>query len=165
MHAYRRQQQLVAAFLAACVVIGLAGSLTARREIFPLYSWFLFSLVPTRTVAFDLLVRQAGERLYDPPVSYRQAGEVFRTPHSIITYRALQDLGHAVERGDEEGTIRLRRVLEARFTAWPLRYDLVKVSSDNPLEHWKTGRPQRSELLVAFRSDGPTAPPTVGPPP
>lgn len=155
MRRLRQQQRLAAVFLTACVVVGLLGALTKRREVFPLYSWFLFSLVPTRTVAYDALVREAGGRTYEPPVSYRRAGEIFRNPHSIVTYRAVQDLGRAVEHGQGSDVGRLRRAFEGRFTAWPVRYDLVKVASDNPLEHWKTGQPQHSDFLSAFTVSSP----------
>lgn len=159
MRRLRQQQRLAAGFLAACVAVGLLGALTKRREIFPLYSWFLFSLVPTRTVAFDVLVREAGGRAYDPPVSYRRVTESFRNPHSIVAYRAVQDLGRAVETGQETDAARLRRSFEARFKAWPVRYDLVKVASDNPLEHWKNGQPQRSDPLASFAVERPSAAP------
>lgn len=157
MRRLRQQQRLAAGFLALCVAVGLLGALTKRREIFPLYSWFLFSLVPTHTVTFDVLVREAGGRTYDPPVSYRRAADSVRNPHSIVTYRAVQDLGRAVETGEADEAARLRRTFEARFKAWPAHYDLVKVASDNPLEHWKTGRPQRSTPLASFTA-GPPAP-------
>ncbi len=157
MRRLRQQQRLAAGFLAACVVIGLLGGLTKRREIFPLYSWFLFSLVPTHTVAFDVLIHAAGERTYEPPISYRLAVDSVRNPHSIVSYRAVQDLGRAVEAGDDDEATRLRRAFEVRFRGWPVRYDLVKVDSDNPLAHWKTGQPQRSSLLASFASERPPA--------
>ena len=155
MRRLRQQQRLAAGFLALCVVVGLLGALTKRREIFPLYSWFLFSLVPTRTVAYDVLVREASGRAYEPPASYRRAGEAVRNSQSIVTYRTIQDLGRAVEAGQEAEAARLRRSLEARFSAWPVRYDLVKVRSDNPLEHWKTGQPQHSDTLASFSAERP----------
>ena len=155
MRRLRQQQRLAAGFLVLCVAVGLLGGLTKRREIFPLYSWFLFSLVPTRTVSFDVLVRQAGERTYDPPISYRRAVDSYRNPHSIVPYRAVQDLGRAVETGADDEAARLRRSFEVRFRGWPVRYDLVKVSSDNPLAHWKTGQPQHSSLLASFASEQP----------
>ena len=156
MRRLRQQQRLAAGFLVLCVVAGLLGELK-RREIFPLYSWFLFSLVPTSTVAYDVLVREAGGRAYDPPVSYRRTSDgVLRNPHSIDAYRTVQDLGRAVENGqDVAKTVRLRRAFESRFNAWPVRYDLVKVRSDNPLEHWKTGQTQHSEPLASFSVEGP----------
>ena len=158
MRRLRQQQRLAAGFLVLCVVVGLLGGLTKAREVFPLYSWFLFSLVPTRVAAFDVLVRQAGERTYDPPLSYRRAVNSYRNPHSIVPYRTVQDLGRAVETGQEAEVARLRRTFEARFRAWPVRYDLVKVVSDNPLAYWKTGQPQHSDFLVSFAAEQASAP-------
>jgi hypothetical protein len=136
MSRYRRLRVFAVVALAAEFVLGLGGTLTPRREIFPFASWFLFSLVPFQSSDYDVLV-------YPPedggsPLPLNQAGRFVNSSHSIVAFQLIQQLGDAQERGDRDLAGRLRQQIEARFRVPGLRYDLVKVRYA-PIPRWKNG--------------------------
>ena len=152
---YRRLRRWLAAFLGACVLLGVGGQfLNARHEWFPFYSWFLFSLVPHEAVAYDLLLHESPRGHAVPPVPYRLAGDgLVRSPHSIDLSRAVQELGRALEAHDAAESARARAAIERRFTVSPVRYEVVKLTFANPLERLQQGAlPRSRESLSTFVS-------------
>ena len=164
MKAYRRPQFFLAGFLLFHFCVGITSELAARGEIFPFYSWFLFVLVPQKAVVYDVLILEQPGRVFDPPVSYQRAGELVREPRSIVTYRLVQAFGRATEKGDTNAAAALRTELESRFTASPVHYELAKLRFDNPLRRWKSGQPQRSEVIREFRFQESPLPPAASSP-
>ena len=147
MRSYRRLRLVAAAVLLAEFVVGLGGALTPRAEIFPFASWFLFSLVPGQTSDYDLVLRAEGDRPLDPQPRFSHAGRLVTTPHSIVTYQLIQQLGRAVEHRDPQIGI-LREQIEAQFTVPFVRYDLVKATY-RPVDRWESDQTLR---LVPVRS-------------
>ena len=153
MTPYRRLRLVAVAALLAELGVGLGGALTPRREIFPFASWFLFSLVPGQTSDYDLVLRAVDARPLDPPPRFSQAGRLVATPHSIVTYNLIQQLGHAVEHG-EPGIDILRQQVDAQFTEPLIHYDLVKATY-RPVERWESDRTLRLVPLRSFVSNQP----------
>ena len=153
MTRYRRLRLVVVAALLVELVVGLGGTLTPRKEIFPFASWFLFSLVPGQTSDYDLVLRAEGERPLDPQPRFSQAGRLVTTPHSIVSYNLIQQLGHAVEHHDPEVGV-LRQQVEAQFTVPFIHYDLVKATY-RPVERWESDQTLRLVPLRSFVSGQP----------
>lgn len=156
---YRFQQRLLAAFLGACVLLGVGGQfLNARHEWFPFYSWFLFSLVPHEAVAYDLLLHESPRGRAVPPIPYRLVGDgLVRSPHSIDLARAVQELGRAAEAHDTAGCARARAAVERRFTVSPVRYEVVKLTFADPMARWQGGAALRQEPVGTFVTGVPSA--------
>ena len=147
MRSYRRLSFFAVAALLVEFGVGLGGTLTPRREIFPFASWFLFSLVPGKTRDYDLVLRAEGDHPLIPPPRFSQAGWLVTTPHSIVTYQLIQQLGRAVEHHDPAvGTLRLQ--IEAAFTRPAMHYDLVKATY-LPVKRWES---DQTLDLVPLRS-------------
>ena len=153
MTRYRRLRLVAAAALLVELGVGFGGTLTPRREIFPFASWFLFSLVPGQTSDYDLVLRAEGERPLDPPPRFSQAGRLVATPHSIVAYNLIQQLGHAVEAHDPDVGI-LRQQVEAHFTVPFIHYDLVKATY-RPVDRWESDRNLGLMPLRSFVSGQP----------
>ena len=147
MSPYRRLRLAAVAILLVELVVGLGGTLTPRREIFPFASWFLFSLVPGQTSDYDLVLRAEGDRPLAPPPRFSQAGRLVTTPHSIVSYNLIQQLGRAVEQGSSDLGV-LRGQVEAQFTVPRIHYDLVKATY-RPVERCESYQTLR---LVPLRS-------------
>lgn len=146
-----RLQWLAAVFLFAQVVIGYAGWLTPRHEIYPFTSWLLFSLVPDRITDYDLLLHGSPTFPQEPPRPFNQSGGLVRAPHSIVSYQLIQQLGEAVAANDNPRIEYLRREIEEQFAFVPMRYDLIEVRY-RPVSRWKTGHVLAMTGIHSFTS-------------
>ena len=154
MRRYRRLQRFAAAALAFLLVAGLGGTLLPSHEVFPLASWFLFSLVPGPQSEFDLLLRRAGDDPAGPGRSFRLSDGLVRHSHSVVFHELIQQLGAAEGRRNAPASRALRRQIEADFEPSVARYDLVRVRYA-PIERWRTGRVQESAAVRSFTTGEP----------
>ena len=147
---YKRLRRFAIVLLIVECVVGMGGALTARQEVFPFASWFLFLLVPYHTSDYDLLLRAEGTRPLDPPPAFSQApGALVQASHSIVAYQLIQQLGEAQRHHDADRVRALRRQIEAQFRVPFIHYDLVRVVYQ-PVERWQTGRVVSRTPLQSF---------------
>ncbi len=140
MKTYRRLRVLAMGLLALECVIGFGGALTARHEVFPFASWFLFGLIPDKESDYDLILRAEGERPLDPPPSFSHApGALVQGSHSVVSHQLIQQLGDADAHHDDARLRALRRQIEAQFRVPFIHYDLVRVVY-RPVAYWETGQ-------------------------
>jgi hypothetical protein len=152
MHRYRRLRVFAFVALTAEFVVGLGGSLTARREIFPFASWFLFSLVPYQSTDYDLLIHPPDGS--GAPLPLNQAGKFVNYSHSIVAFQLIQQMGRAQEQHYRELLGRLRQQIETRFRLPGIRYDLVKVRYA-PIPRWTNGAVLSQETVASFAAGQP----------
>ena len=159
INAYRFSQRLFAGFLGLMLVAGIGGQFfNARHELFPFYSWFLFSLVPQPDAAvYEMLIHEApAGQVFDPPIASRKANEgLLRSPHSVDLFRTVQELGRAAQARDAAACDRLRAGVERRFrVTGPVRYEIVKQTYDNAIARWSSREvaPHRQESVATFVS-------------
>ena len=139
MAAYRIWRRWVTLFLAGYFMLGVATLALPRGEVFPLYSWFLFALVPGHESPYALRLQEVRGQKLDKPVLFQEAGDLVAEPHSVIARDLVQRLGAAVEKGRTDEQSRLRRVMEQNYLPTPCRYELV-VMTYEPLTRWRTGQ-------------------------
>src|SRR5262249_33654768 len=110
----RRQRVFFLAFFTLYPLVALAGFfLSPHREFFPFTSWFLFSKTPPASIPrYDVAIRRAAEKAFDPPITFASAYGLVDHPERIETWHVFQRLGKAFETGDEEQVILLRKLLE-----------------------------------------------------
>ena len=155
MSSYRRLRLFAVVLLVAEFVVGMGGWLTPRHEVFPFASWFLFTLVPNRTVEYDLEFRAVDDRPLAPPVRFSRAGSLVLQPHSITAFNVIQQFGAVLDRGSDQGKIRaLRPQIDALCSPGRLQYDVVKVTYD-PVSHYDTGASLRRRVLGTFTTHQP----------
>ena len=154
MRSYRRLSLLAAGLLAAVFVVGLAGSLTPRGEVFPLASWFLFVLVPNHTTEYDMEFRAANDQALPQPLRFARSSGLTIQPHSITGFQVVQQLGRALEHGDAEKTRTLRRQIDSLCYPGRFRYDVVKVVYD-PVARYDTDATQGRRVLGTFTTREP----------
>ena len=139
MAAYRILRGWVTFFLAGYFALGLLTLLLPRREIFPLYSWFLFALVPGQESQYAVRLQEVSGRKLAEPVLYQDADNLVADPHSVTVRELVQQFGLAVEKGRVREQLRIRRMMEKDHLPSSCRYELVIVTYD-PLIRWRTGR-------------------------
>lgn len=149
LQTFRRFRLFAAGVLAAELIVGLAGTLTPRGEVFPFASWFLFSLRPDRVISYDLILRGSERRPLDPPKPFNRGGGLVKTPHSVTVYQLVQQLGRAIETKRPDEIRRLRQEIEAQFPGAEMRYDVVRVSYALA-NRWSGQAPAQSEIVASF---------------
>src|SRR5579883_697594 len=138
MREYRRTRKFVSWFLAAYFAGGLLTLLLPQMEVFPVYSWFLFALVPQSGPQYGLLLHHVNGRDLQPAVLYQQAEGWISFPHSVTAFKLTQQLGEALEKNPAD-TPRCRELLEKNWLPPRTRYEVIKLNAD-PILRWKTGR-------------------------
>lgn len=122
-----------AGFLFLVFALGLASLATPKREIFPFFSWFLFSEIPYQEDIYYLVIyRQAGVAGALPV----EADEGVMIGDRIKAGRVIKTLALAAASEDTQ-TIRTQKIiLESRYLAKVESY-AVWVREQDPLEQWK----------------------------
>src|ERR1017187_2786034 len=135
MAAYRILRGWVALFLAGYFVLGLATVLLPRQEVFPVYSWFLFPLLPGQQTRYALRLQEARGQRLTSPLLYQDAEGFVANPHSVTVDELVQQLGLAVEKARTDEQRRLRQVLEKNPLPAPCREERVAITFD-PRVRW-----------------------------
>ena len=152
MRAYRITQRWVTLFLTGYFVGGLLMLLHPREEVFPVYSWFLFALVPQQRTLYAVVLHEAEGQPLRQPRTYQEAAGIVRDPHNVVVHQLIQQLGAAVEKRDAAQVTEFRRLLETNYLPARSRYEVAKISYE-PLRRWRTGE-QRTERLAMFTTEG-----------
>ncbi len=139
MAAYRILRGWVALFLTGYFALGLATALHPRQEVFPVYSWFLFPLVPGSESRYAVRLQEAHGQRLTQPLFYQDAEDFVANPQSVTVDELVQQLGLAVKQGRTDEQQRIRQVLEKNHLPSPCRYELVTITFD-PLVRWRTGQ-------------------------
>lgn len=154
LKSYKRMQQAAFALLLFYFCGGLATLAVPGREVFPIYSWFLFALVPQNEARFEILIVETKDGVLEEPLPWNRAhGEVFQ-PDSISVYHLIQALGRAVSERDEMEEARLRGAIEMYVLRKPMRYRLVS-SLYHPIKRWRSGKIDLQEVLEEFVTEEP----------
>ncbi len=125
-------------FLVAVLVIGYAAIPLPGNEIFPFYSWTMFSLVPAEQNGFAVFILEEGGNVLNPPLEFQQAGSRVGGQNSVVAYRDIQNMGKAYLAGDTQRFEELRQLFEKNYIHVGTRYQLMKMNYD-PITRWKTG--------------------------
>ena len=154
MSAYRILRGWVALFLSGYFALGLLTLLLPRREVFPVYSWCLFALVPGQESRYVLRLQEVQGKKFAEPVLYQEADSLVADPHSVTVRDLVQRFGLAVEKGQVREQLRIRRMMEKDHLPPACRYELVVITYD-PLIRWRTGR-YEVRPLAQYVSSGET---------
>ena len=87
-----------------------AGMITNRlpsREIYPIYSWFLFSEVHYKKKEYMVVINNGP--------FFQQAGSRVTNPHSPVAYELIQRYGRALDKKDHHAAAQARSVFEKNF--------------------------------------------------
>ena len=128
------------ALMSTLTAFAITGPSThPSRELFPFFTWSLFSRVSDVRTEYSILVLALDDQVFDQPTDMRLIDELPSFSDSrALGYKALQNLGHAL-RLEQEGAQEKRRHFEGRFFG---RHDvdyLMMLHVYNPLRRWHEG--------------------------
>lgn len=153
---FQKRNVLFVLFASAYVIVALYGNLTTSfREIFPIFSWSLFSNIPANASRLDVVITGIGDEQLEPAYYY-DMGDEFRPAkaRNASFFKAARRLMLAIESGDAELIDSIRRTFESNYLADQshVRYKLVVTRSD-PIERWRGQAPEIVEVIAEFETD------------
>lgn len=155
---YRRTQHflffLILGYIGVALVLGLSFY---HRELFPVFSWSLFSTVEETKAEFAVLVTHLDGQALEPPLEFMESKAVFRGAGSIRAYYTIQKFGAAALRRRSEEAQRLRHVFESTYLGHegrPVEYRLIFRRFD-AIERWQGGGYTFRPVAEFQTSEGP----------
>ena len=131
-------------------LMGIGMQLSFGRELFPIFSWFLFSRTPNRAVNFTIIIYTHNGRELTPPISFHKAPKSIADSESINANSVIKKLGNSVLQGSESQIIKNRKILERNYMYGNIEYALIKETYD-PIQKWKYNEADQ-EVLSRFES-------------
>ena len=123
---------LYVAISASTLLLARTG---AQTEIFPLFAWDLFSVVPNARTEYGILVDALDGRPLDPPMPLEELTEA-GLHYSMYAYQLAQELAAAQAAGDSKRATAITQTLRtnhlggtvrnARFHLVRRRYDVLE---------------------------------------
>ncbi|MCB0167155.1 MAG: hypothetical protein KDI79_23200 [Anaerolineae bacterium] len=155
MKTYRTLQLIILAFVLTYAITASCTWYFYRKEIFPLFSWQLFSHVSAEKVDFGLRVTHIDDRPLNKPVYFEEAPALFPDAGSIVAYSNIQALGQAIEANRLETVGQLKIQFENRYLSHDqsLTYEIVK-RKFIPIDRRKSGDFVSEETLTTLQASG-----------
>lgn len=86
-------------FIGFALLYALVGNytwITAQTELFPIYSWDLFSYIPAHTAEFAIRITAVNGKTLDPPLYFNEATQYIPAAQTIEAFALIQRFGNAV---------------------------------------------------------------------
>ena len=145
-------QKAVIVILFTCYALfGILLEYYIHREIYPVFSWSLFSIMPNPKKEPTIYVHEMRGVTYDPPLSFTDMKFIFdEIGQSPTQYTAfIRTLGAALKNDNIAEIAKERRKIEALFGDEPYRYDVV-LSTYDPVHFYKTHTAIEEHLMATF---------------
>ena len=121
----------------------IIGNLTwgvYRLEIFPVFSWELFSLFPNLEVDYGFRISSFNNISLELPTYFQDLPNEFSDAKSITALFVIQDMREAIEADDKESIQELRHQIENTYLSEKKYVEYTSVKrSYYPIERWRTG--------------------------
>ena len=157
MQSYRRLKLLVAAILCGYAAAALVLKVTLRREgeVFPLFSWSLYSKVPGEDADYAVRILSVAGAALDPPLFPQEAQSFFTGTEPSAAFMTMQRLGEALEKRDADEVKAHRRLLEEHHLRGRgiIRYEIVR-RRFNTLARWSSGGFTSVRTVAVLSTDG-----------
>lgn len=129
-------------FLLYALIATLGMKFHERKEIFPVFSWSLFTYVWEYAWGYEIEITRVDDQVFDPPKNYYELAHIF--PHAASRSPGPKKAASALGKANKDDPARLdelRAVIETRYLRGPERvdYNIVFVFFE-PLERWHTGK-------------------------
>lgn len=153
MRTYTYLKRCITSVVILCFLIGNISWLGWEIEIFPFYSWELFSYVPNLATDFGLKINAIDNQYIDEPVYFQDAVDLLEDTESIIAFNIIQTLGYAIENNDQPLIDETRKDLESIYFEDfnQVEYE-IKKRTYYAAERWRTGTFESEKRLATYDS-------------
>lgn len=153
MQYYTFLKRLIATTVILYFVIGNFSWYRYQIEIFPIYSWDLFSYIPNLATDYGLKINAINHTDLDQPAYFQELNNYFDEADSIIAVTVIQNLGHAIENNDAEAIDNLRLQIESIYFSNHdhVQYEITK-RTYYANERWRSGKFEDERGLAVYDS-------------
>jgi hypothetical protein len=131
-----------------CLTGALGISARFQGEVFPFFSWALYTTVPSDSRrGYRVIIYQCDGLEREHPAPARETPCIER--HGTILRAVVHKLGASLDRGNSAESNKFRTMLEREHLRPPCRYAVERWSYD-PLELATSGRVHRRVQLAEF---------------
>lgn len=132
------------------IFLGVTNSLNKRprtSEVFPIFSWFLFSQVPPEKVTvYNIIIHKHNEQIFNPGIPFEEADQsMARSNKNAVVQTLINKMGNSYRRNQQEEFTKFRQVFEKNHLKGQIEYELVK-EKYSLLERFKTGESEQTSL-------------------
>ena len=141
MNSYARRLILFPVLLVAYFIVAVVGHNRAGQEVFPFFTWSLFTYIPSPIARPELWVKRVGENKFQDPKPYYQLKRYFPTASrgdsvvAKLVSRMVAAHGNARAEQFED----LRILLETKYLNGKDVDYIIAVVSYEPIERWRSG--------------------------
>lgn len=144
----QRLRTLMGGLLVSYFLIGMGSEFVLGKEIFPIFSWFLFSETPNQIVNFKIVLYSHNDKTLQPPVPFHQAPASMANAGDINANVVINDLGSSFLQGKSAQINEHRKILENNYMKGQVEYGLIK-ETYNPIQKWNSDQGDQ-EVLAKF---------------
>lgn len=137
--------------LSSYFLIGIGSHFLLHREVFPIFSWFLFSRTPNQVTRFTIIIFKHNDNILDPPVLFNEAPQSIASSRDINANITINNFGFAYVQNHRERIDEKQKLVEDAYLNGEVEYGLVRETYD-PYEKYKFGLVER-EVLAIFLSE------------
>ena len=147
-----RQNGFLLLFLTYILIASAGLKFHERREIFPFFSWSLFTFVTDKPWRYEIEISRIDDTLYDPPANYYDLSNVFpqARARSSNVWKAAASLAQATAK-ELPSLAQVRTTFENRYLSGTgsVDYRVVIVIYD-PLERLRSGETLKKIEIAAY---------------
>lgn len=123
------------------------GKRPRRQEIFPVFSWFLFSKVPKENITvYNIIIHKHNEQIFNPGIPFEEADKSIVTSNkNAVVQTLINQMGNSYRRNQQEEFTKFRQVFEKNHLKGQVEYELVQ-ERYSLLERFKTGKIKQTSL-------------------
>ncbi|MEK7627917.1 MAG: hypothetical protein AAB421_00655 [Patescibacteria group bacterium] len=153
---YSIAKGVIFSFLAMYFVLGFMTSFAQKGEVYPFFSWSLFSYTPNKGEAFTMEITAVGGKVQNPPIAFNETRPLFeKISQSPTQYTPIiRDLGIALAHNKTSAIDLLSKKLSLLFPSGRFSYDILRIEYD-PVEYWRSKTYTTHEVLGTFSGEAP----------
>lgn len=123
-----------------------------QRELFPFFSWELFSHIPPKEItSYGIRFNSANGNELNEPLYFEDAMHLTRHAESVDAFVTLQSLGSAIEQNDLVQVATSQQLLQSTYFGdiSAAEYEIVRRRFDL-LERWQSNQYLEEEVIAHF---------------
>ncbi len=149
-----KAQRIQLGFIGFALFYAIVGNytwVTAQSELFPIYSWDLFSYVPTHTSEFAIRITAINGEPLDLPLYFNEATKYIPAAQTIEAFALIQRFGNAVYTNNSDA-VTLQQQFEALYLQQleTVSYELV-IRTFDAIAYAQSGLVDEVILLQSYQ--------------
>ncbi len=149
-----KAKRIQLSFIGFALLYAFVGNytwITAQTELFPIYSWDLFSYIPAHTSEFAIRITVINGETLDPPLYFNEATRYVPAAKTIEAFALIQRFGNAIYTNNGDAAL-LQQQFESLYLQHlaTVNYDLV-IRTFDAIDYAQSGSIDEVILLQTYQ--------------